>query len=99
MRVPCDAHNMVWVGADGTVQMCYVTFRLGNLHEQRLRDMLFTATHREAARDAVAVNCPNCHCKYDRRVEKHSPSAKAYTRALLGTESPPVISVESPALG
>jgi molybdenum cofactor biosynthesis enzyme MoaA len=82
MRVPCDAHNMIWVGADGTVQMCYVTFLLGNLHQQRLRDMLFTPTHREAARDAVAVNCPNCHCKYDRRVEKHGPSAKEYAKLL-----------------
>jgi cyclic pyranopterin phosphate synthase len=100
MRVPCDAHNMIWVGADGTVQMCYVTFRLGNLHEQRLRDMLFTATHREAARDALAVNCPNCHCKYDRRVEKHAPLAKAYGRLLAASESAePMVPVEAPAFG
>jgi len=97
MRVPCDAHNMVWVGADGTVQMCYVTFKLGNLHEQRLRDMLFTATHREAARDAVAVNCPNCHCKYDRRVEKHTASAKIYNRLLATTESHAPVARAEPA--
>lgn len=82
MRVPCDAGNMVWVGADGTVQLCYVTFRLGNVRETRLRDMLFTPTHVQAARDAMAVNCPNCHCRYDRRVDQHGPSARHYGRLL-----------------
>lgn len=76
MRVPCDKYQMIWVGADGTVQLCYVTFELGNLHQQRLRDLLFTATHRQAARDAFAVRCPNCHCSYDARIQKHLPSRR-----------------------
>jgi cyclic pyranopterin phosphate synthase len=50
MRVPCDRYHLLWVGADGTVQLCYVTFKLGNLHEQRLASMLFTAEHKKAAR-------------------------------------------------
>ncbi len=50
MRVPCDKYRMLWVGADGTVQLCYVTFRLGNLHEHRLREMVNTAAHKRAAR-------------------------------------------------
>ena len=78
MRVPCDSHQMVWVGADGTVQQCYVTFRLGNLHERRLSDILYTAAHRRAARDSFQLNCPNCHCGYDTRTEKHAPSAARY---------------------
>jgi molybdenum cofactor biosynthesis enzyme MoaA len=78
MRVPCDAYQMLWVGPDGTVQLCYVTFRLGNLKEQRLSEMLFNATHRKAARDAFALNCPNCHCHYDRRVSKHAPTHQRY---------------------
>jgi cyclic pyranopterin phosphate synthase len=78
MRVPCDARNLLWVGADGTVQLCYVTFRLGNLHDQRLSDMLFTATHRRAAQDAFRLNCPNCHCERDSRVQKHLPSRLRY---------------------
>lgn len=32
MRVPCDAYCMVWVGADGSVKLCCVTFLLGSLH-------------------------------------------------------------------
>lgn len=80
MRVPCDSHQMLWVGADGTVQQCYVTFPLGNLHAGRLPDMLFGDAHRRAARDSFALNCPNCHCGYDTRVEKHGPSARAYAR-------------------
>jgi MoaA/NifB/PqqE/SkfB family radical SAM enzyme len=79
MKVPCMARRLIWVGADGTVQLCYVTFKLGNLHENRLRDMLFTATHRQAARDAFNLNCPNCHCSYDHRVMAHGPSRKQYS--------------------
>jgi molybdenum cofactor biosynthesis enzyme MoaA len=71
MHVACDASRLIWVGADGTVQMCYVTFKLGNLHSQRLRELVFTRAHKQAARDALALNCPNCHCNYDRRIEKY----------------------------
>jgi cyclic pyranopterin phosphate synthase len=78
MRVPCDSHQMLWIGADGTVQQCYVTFKLGNLHESRLTDILFTDAHRKAARDSFQLNCPNCHCGYDTRVEKHAPAAALY---------------------
>lgn len=85
-RIPCDSYNMLWVGADGTVQQCYVTFRLGNLHEQRLSTMLFTPTHRQAARDAFAVNCPNCHCHYDQRVRKDAGSAARYAAQAVVSE-------------
>jgi MoaA/NifB/PqqE/SkfB family radical SAM enzyme len=81
MRVPCDRHRLIWVGADGTVQMCYVTFKLGNLHEKRLKDMLFTQTHIDAARDAFKLNCPNCHCAYDGRVLGHGPTRRQYMTA------------------
>jgi cyclic pyranopterin phosphate synthase len=90
MQVPCDSHESLWVGADGTVQQCYVTFKLGNLHETRLRDMLFTGCHKQAARDSHQLNCPNCHCRYDRRIEKHAPSAAKYGELLaLGRRPAP----------
>lgn len=79
MRVPCDRYRLIWVGADGTVQMCYVTFRLGNLHEKRLREMLFTEAHQQFARDAFALRCPNCHCSYHNRVAMHAPSRWRYS--------------------
>jgi MoaA/NifB/PqqE/SkfB family radical SAM enzyme len=78
MRVPCDARKLIWAGADGTVKLCYVTFELGNLHERRLRDMLFTAEHRRAAYDAFALNCPACHCERESRILKHLPSRLRY---------------------
>jgi cyclic pyranopterin phosphate synthase len=78
MRVPCDRHRLIWVGADGTVQMCYVQFKLGNLYDTRLKDMLFTEAHRRAARDAFALNCPNCHCGYDSRTLAHPPTRRSY---------------------
>src|SRR4029077_2777434 len=44
MEVPCDRYKLIWIGADGTVQMCYVTFKLGNLHENRLADVVYART-------------------------------------------------------
>ncbi|MGE3279603.1 MAG: radical SAM/SPASM domain-containing protein [Alphaproteobacteria bacterium] len=78
MAVPCDAHKLIWVGADGTVKLCYVTFVLGNLHEKPLSEMLFTAEHRNAARDAFLLNCPNCHCERESRILKHAPSRREF---------------------
>jgi molybdenum cofactor biosynthesis enzyme MoaA len=79
MKVPCDRYRLLWVGANGIVQMCYVTFVLGNLHEHRLAEMLFSQRHREAARDAFLLKCPNCHCSYPKRIESHLPSRLRYS--------------------
>ena len=79
MRIPCNAYRMIWVGADGTVQLCYVTFRLGNLHEKRLRDMMFTPEHKKAARDGFALNCPNCHCQRYERIETNKTAHRLYS--------------------
>ena len=78
MRVPCDRYRLLWVGANGVVQMCYVTFELGNLHAKRLSEMLFSPVHRQAARDAFQLKCPNCHCSYFKRIESHLPSRLRY---------------------
>jgi cyclic pyranopterin phosphate synthase len=84
MRVPCERYRLVWVGPDGTVQMCYVTFKLGNLHQNRLSELLHTPKHNQAAKDAYALNCPNCNCGYDKRVLAHAPSRKLYSVDTLG---------------
>ena len=78
MRVPCTETTLIWIGADGTVQMCYVTFKLGNLHEKRLSELLYTPEHRQAARDCVSLSCPNCHCSYDHRINQHLPTRRLY---------------------
>jgi cyclic pyranopterin phosphate synthase len=87
MHVPCDKYDFIWVGADGTVQLCYVTFKLGNLHEKRLRDILFTREHHKAARDCFELNCPNCHCGAPSRVQKHLASRRLYSRELVRLSS------------
>jgi len=79
MKVPCDRYRLLWVGANGVVQMCYVTFILGNLHEKRLSEMLFSPEHRQASRDAFQLKCPNCHCSYSKRIESHVPSRLRYS--------------------
>ena len=77
-RIPCDAYDSLWVGADGTVQICDTAFKLGNANEHRLRDLLFTESHRKACRDAFALRCVNCHCKMDTRILKHNASMAKY---------------------
>ena len=89
MKVPCTAYEMIWVGADGTVQMCYVTFKLGNLHKQRLRELLFSQAHCSAARDAFALRCPDCHCSSNERVMRHAPSRRKYSTGAQAEESLP----------
>jgi MoaA/NifB/PqqE/SkfB family radical SAM enzyme len=79
MRVPCDARKLLWVGADGSVMLCYVTFPLGNLHEKRLSEILYKEEHHKAAQDAFKLNCPNCHCEAASRVETHGPSFRKYS--------------------
>jgi len=78
MKIPCDSYQMLWVGADGTVQLCYVTFKLGNLHEARLSTLLLGGRYLQASRDCFSLNCPNCHCHYDTRIQKHTPSLRRY---------------------
>jgi MoaA/NifB/PqqE/SkfB family radical SAM enzyme len=79
MRVPCDAYDMIWVGADGSVRLCFVTFPLGNLHVNPLSELLFTPAHKKAAVGAVQLACPNCHCHRDTRIAKHLPSLLRYS--------------------
>lgn len=78
MRVPCTAYEMIWIGADGSVQLCYVTFRLGNVHAHRLRDLVGTPEHLAAARGAFSLQCPNCHCQAGDRIMRHRRSRKQY---------------------
>lgn len=78
MRVPCHSYRLVWVGADGTVQMCYVTFNLGNLHNNRLSELVFSPEHRRAALDAFSLHCPNCHCDFANRTLVYRPTRHRY---------------------
>jgi cyclic pyranopterin phosphate synthase len=76
--IPCDAYELLWVGADGSVQLCDVAFPLGNLHDKRLRDIVFTPTHCAAARAGRRLECPTCLCKIDSRIRRHSASVKRH---------------------
>lgn len=78
MHIPCDVYRMIWIGADGSVKLCYVTFDLGNLHDMSLADMLGSEAHIQATRDAFQLQCPNCHCERDHRVTTHAPSRRLY---------------------
>jgi cyclic pyranopterin phosphate synthase len=78
MRVPCDAYQMIWIGADGTVQLCDTALPLGNVNQSRLTEILFGKEHRCAARDAFLLNCPNCICRAESRIQKDLVSMRHY---------------------
>lgn len=78
VRIPCDANELIWVGANGVVQLCDTAFPLGNIHERPLREILFTDEHKQACVRAFKLDCPNCHCKIDSRMRKHGPSLRRF---------------------
>lgn len=84
MRVPCDSYELLWIGADGSLQLCDVALPLGNVKERRLREFLFTAEHRKAARDGFKLNCPNCTCKVESRIQRDAASIRRYSKPMLG---------------
>lgn len=78
MRVPCDAYEMIWIGPDGTVQLCDASFELGNLHATSLSDILFSRKHRAACRDSFSLKCPNCMCRAESRVQRNRGTTREY---------------------
>ena len=80
MRLPCDAYRLLWIGPDGSVQLCDTAFPLGNIRESRLRDIAFSQRHKDAARGAFQLSCPNCNCQLEDRIRKHGPSWRHYSR-------------------
>jgi cyclic pyranopterin phosphate synthase len=76
--IPCDAYELIWVGADGSVQLCDTHFPLGSLREERLRDILFSPAHCRAAIDGFRLRCPACMCKIDSRMRRHTASIHRY---------------------
>lgn len=84
MRVPCDAYELLWIGADGTLQLCDTALPIGNVKHQRLRDILFSPKHQRAARDGFQLRCPNCTCLAESRIRKDARAMRRYARPLPG---------------
>ena len=84
MRVPCDANQHLWIGADGTVQLCDTAFVLGNIKSQRLESLLFSKEHRNASVEAFQLKCPNCTCRAEGRIQKHAASLRKYQDDRIG---------------
>jgi len=87
MEVPCDAYKMLWVGADGSVRLCYAAFPLGNIHQARLKDLFAAPEHRLACGQAFRLECPRCHCERSSRIDSHVTSRLRYG-GLVGSDPP-----------
>ena len=92
IRLSKSEYRLIWVGPDGTVQMCYVTFKLGNLHENRLSEMLFSPERKRAAKDASDLRLNRCLPRYiaagspqwTLRLTKHHPRCPLSVRQIAG---------------
>jgi cyclic pyranopterin phosphate synthase len=78
MEIPCDMYDHLWIGPDGSVQLCYASFPLGNIYEARLAELVYTKTHVESCRAAFQLKCPRCHCNRPTRIVRHMPSVYRY---------------------
>jgi cyclic pyranopterin phosphate synthase len=79
MFVPCDMYNHIWIGPDGSVQLCYAAFYLGNVLNQPLEEILYSERHREAARMAFKLACPRCPCNRITRIARCLSKTVAYS--------------------
>ena len=95
MEIPCDAYKMLWVGADGSLRLCYAAFPLGNIHQTRLRDLFGTPEHRLACGQAFRLACPRCHCERSSRIDSHLPSRLRYGSGAGGDLVPPLTPAET----
>lgn len=82
MKLPCDKSKLIWIGPDGSVQLCRVTFLLGNIYKKDLSDLLFTPQHKQFSNDCIRLKCPNCHCGYYNRIDRSIKMKRYYHRQL-----------------
>jgi cyclic pyranopterin phosphate synthase len=94
IKAPCDMYKHIWIGADGSVKLCYPAFPLGNINKTRLTEVLYTEKHVRAAQSAFQLKCPQCHCNRITRVQRDFQ-----TRAQYGwAKSPAPTGALDPAL-
>ena len=78
MSVPCTLYRKLWIAADGSVYVCQGTALLGNLFAKPLRDVVFTAAHRAAARACFSLDCVTCHADWDGRIQVSAGNRRLY---------------------
>ena len=78
MKVPCYMYDDLWVGPNGMVQVCQKSHDLGNINETRLKDILNSDLHKQAAKDCFTLQCSNCHVRFDSRTRNHLSSRAKY---------------------
>jgi hypothetical protein len=61
MRVPCDAYELLWIGADGSLQLCDVALPLGNVNAHRLRDLSLHGGAPACRARRVSAQMPQLH--------------------------------------
>lgn len=81
MQVPCNMYDNVWVGPDGTVQVCQKNVVLGNANSDRLPELLHTVQHVESAQVCFELRCSNCHVNFDSRTCEDPVTSEKYRSA------------------
>ncbi|MCK5854349.1 MAG: radical SAM protein [Sulfurovaceae bacterium] len=76
--IPCYRYDHLWIGSNGEVRVCQKSALLGNINDEKFRDILNTKEHTQSTRDCFALNCSGCHVDYDNRTVQTPKSRKEY---------------------
>ena len=55
-----------------------------NVRSELISRALFEPVHTKAVQGTFKLNCPNCTCLVDSRIQKHAPSVRRYREPLPG---------------
>jgi cyclic pyranopterin phosphate synthase len=83
LEIPCYMYDNIWVAANGDVMVCQKNSILGNIHQTKFRELLYTDEHTKATRDSFHLNCSRCHVKFDIRTRQHPQSRKKYGMSVI----------------
>jgi MoaA/NifB/PqqE/SkfB family radical SAM enzyme len=76
--IPCYMEDNVWILPNGDVHVCPKRPPIGNIKQTRFKSLVHGEAHEREVRDCLALNCPNCHVRYDTRTILHNRSRRHY---------------------
>ncbi|WP_291994914.1 radical SAM protein [Candidatus Accumulibacter sp. ACC003] len=86
--IPCYMEDNVWILPNGDVHVCPKHPAIGNINQTRFKSVVHTKAHEREVRDCLALNCPNCHVRYDTRTTLHSRSRRHYAELARSLDVP-----------
>jgi MoaA/NifB/PqqE/SkfB family radical SAM enzyme len=78
-RIPCVLDDVLFVLPNGAVHVCPKHAAIGNIRNDRLRDVVHGPGHCAEVRDCFALKCDGCQYRFDRRTDLDAASRRRYS--------------------